>query len=63
MNPKCYKTFKRSCRNWREFGSARKITDETCLTYDEAKRRCEQFNSDLTPAQIRRGTKLEFTVQ
>jgi hypothetical protein len=58
-----YKTFKRSCRNWQEFSSARKITDETGLTYDEAKRRCEQFNANRTPAQIRRGTKLEFTEQ
>ena len=58
-----YKTFKRSCTNWREFGSARKITEETGLTYDQARQRCEDFNSNLTRAQIRKGTKLEFTAQ
>lgn len=56
-----YKTFKRSCTNWQTFASARKITDERGLTYEEAKRRCEFWNSTRTPAQIRRGTKLEFT--
>lgn len=56
-----YKTFKRSCTGWKSFASARKITDETGLTYDEARRRCEDFNKTRTPAQERRGTKLEFT--
>ncbi len=57
-----YKTFKRSATNWQQFGSARKITDCTHLSYEEARQRCELFNSSRTPAQIRRGTKLEFTV-
>ena len=57
-----YKTFKRSCRNWSEFGRARKITDERGLTYEQARQRCESFNSNLTAAQKRKGTKLELTV-
>lgn len=55
-----YRTFKRSCRNWQEFGRARKLTESRGLTYDEARRQCENFNANLTPAQKRRGTKLEF---
>lgn len=56
-----YKTFKRSCTNWKEFGSARKITEETGLTYEQAVQRCEAYNVNRIPAQIRTGTKLEFT--
>lgn len=56
-----YKTFKRSCRNWQEFARARKITVDTGLTIDEARRACDRFNDNRTAAQIRRGTKLEFT--
>lgn len=56
-----YKTFKRSCNNWKEFSSARKITVDTGLTYDEAYRQCENFNNNRTTAQIRKGTKMEFT--
>ena len=55
-----YRTFKRSCRNWQEFGSARKITVERGLTMEEAARRCEVYNSNRTKAQIRKGTKMEF---
>lgn len=58
-----YKTFKRSCRNWQEFSRARKITESTGLTYDQARQQCEEFNNNRTPAQIRKGTKLEFTVE
>ena len=58
-----YKTFKRSCTNWKQFGSARKITEETGLTYEQARQRCEAFNANLTAAQKRKGTKLEFTAQ
>ena len=58
-----YKTFKRSCTNWKTFASARKITVETGLTYAQAKERCEEFNKSLTSAQKRKGTKLEFTAQ
>jgi hypothetical protein len=58
-----YKTFKRSCTNWKTFASARKITEETGLTYEQARQRCEDFNNNRTSAQIRKGTKLEFTAQ
>jgi hypothetical protein len=58
-----YKTFKRSCRNWQEFARARKITESTGLTYEQARQQCEYFNNNRTPAQIRKGTKLEFTAE
>lgn len=58
-----YKTFKRSATNWQQFAHGRKITHDTSLTYEEARRQCEQFNANLTPAQRRRGTRLEFTEQ
>jgi len=58
-----YKTFKRSCNNWRQFGSGRKITEETRLTYEQARQRCQDFNANRTPAQKRKGTMLEFTAQ
>lgn len=58
-----YRTFKRSCRNWQEFVRARKIEDCRNLTYEEARRRCEELNRQLTPAQVRRGTKYEFEAQ
>lgn len=61
--PTFYKTFKRSCTDWKSFARARKITEETGLTYDQALERCREFNASLTSAQKRRGTKLEFTAQ
>ncbi len=56
-----YKTFKRSCTNWAEFSSARKVTVDTGLTADEARRACQEYNATRTAAQIRKGTKMEFT--
>lgn len=58
-----YKTFKRSCTNWKQFGSGRKITEETGLTYDQARQRCEEFNKNRNSRQIRKGTMLEFTAE
>lgn len=58
-----YKTFKRSCRNWQEFATARKVTVDTGLTYAEAKRQCKEFNDNRTPSQIRRGTAMEFVCE
>ncbi len=58
-----FRTFKRSATDWETFASARKITVDTGLTYDEARRACEQFNANRTAAQIRKGTKLEFTAE
>lgn len=58
-----YKTFIRSCRNFQEFASARKITQETGLTYDQARQRCKEFNDNRSSRQIRKGTRLEFTAE
>lgn len=55
-----YRTFKRSCRNWREFARTRKITVDRGLTYAEAVARCKEFNDRRTPRQIRAGTLMEF---
>lgn len=55
-----YKTFLRSCRNWQEFSSARKITQDTGLSYEEARRRCDDYNSTRSKRQIANGTKMEF---
>lgn len=59
-NPVFYRTFKRSCTNWEEFGKARKITVETGLTWQQAYEACQEFNQNRTSRQISRGTKLEF---
>lgn len=56
-----YKTFIRSCTDWKSFASARKITDSTGLTYEEARARCDWYNSNLNARQIAKGTKMEFT--
>ena len=58
-----YRTFKRSAKNFEEFSSATKYTDMTGLTLEEARRRCKQWNEDRTPAQIAKGTKLEFEAE
>ena len=58
-----YKTFKRSATNWSEFVSARKITVDTGLTEEEALKRCKAYNDNRTSAQVRKGTKLEYTEQ
>jgi len=57
---KRYRTFKRAARSWEEFASARKTTDIRGLTYEEACARCREWNKSRTPAQVRRGMKLEF---
>ena len=56
-----YRTFLRSCTDWKSFSSARKITQDTGLTYEEAQRACATYNDNRKPAQIRTGTKMEFT--
>jgi hypothetical protein len=58
-----YKTFIRSCVDWKSFGSARKIINETGLTYSQARERCAEYNKNRTTRQIRKGTMLEFTAQ
>lgn len=56
-----YRTFKRSANNFRQFASARKITVDTGLTFEEAQRQCERFNENRNARQIRNGTMMEFT--
>lgn len=56
-----YKTFKRSANNLQQFASARKITVDTGLTYEQAQQACKEFNDNRSAAQIHKGTKLEFT--
>ena len=56
-----YTTFKRSITTLEHYRSARRITEETGLTYQQAQQRCRDYNTHRTPAQIRKGTKLEFT--
>jgi hypothetical protein len=58
-----YETFIRSARNFREFANARKITQETGLTFAEARERCAEYNNNRTKRQIARGTKMEFTAE
>ena len=57
---KRYRTFRRSCRNWEQFGSARKLTQDRGLDLETARRQCANYNDNRTPAQIRAGTKMEF---
>lgn len=58
-----YKTFIRSCHNWQTFAKSRKMTQETGLTYEQARQRCLIYNIDRSPRQIRKGTMMEFTAQ
>lgn len=55
-----HKTFLRSATNWNQFATARKVTQETGLSYEEAQERCKQYNDNRTARQIRKGTKMEF---
>lgn len=59
-NPVFYRTFKRSCTNFKQFAKARKITVDTGLTFEQAYKACREFNQNRTARQINRGTKLEF---
>jgi len=58
-----YETFKRAATNFEEFASARKLTVAKGLTIDEARARCERFNSNRSASQVRRGVKMEFTAE
>lgn len=55
-----YRTFLRRARNFEEFSTARKHVQERGLRLEEARERCEDFNTHRTTAQIINGTKLEF---
>lgn len=56
-----YKTFIRSATDWESFAKARKITQDTGLSYEKARERCEDYNKNRTARQIKKGTKMEFT--
>lgn len=58
-----YYVFKRPCKDWQSFARARKITVRTGLTYSEAQAFCLRENENRTPAQVRAGTKYEFTTK
>lgn len=60
---KTYRTFKRSARNFREFSSRRKRTVDRGLTYDEARRACENYNKGRTASEKSRGTMMEFEAE
>lgn len=53
--------FKRSATDWKSFASARKITVAKVKTEAEARAMCDKFNNNRTAAQIKKGTKLEYT--
>lgn len=55
-----YRTFRRTCRDWRSFARARKLTEERGLTEAEAHHFCENANKNLTPSQKKRGTRYEY---
>ncbi len=55
-----YRTFKRSATNFDQFSTARKITVERGLTREQAVEQCQRFNDNRTPAQLRKGTAMEF---
>jgi len=56
-----YKTFLRSCTDWKSFASARKLTQDTGLSYEDALQRCGDYNANRNARQITKGTKMEFT--
>lgn len=62
-NPRCYRTYVRSCKSFKDLSRARKITQSRNLTIDEAQRQCDQYNDNRNSAQIARGTKMEFEIQ
>ncbi len=55
-----YRTFKRSATSFESFARATKYADQSGLTMEEARARCERYNKNRTDGQIREGTKLEF---
>lgn len=55
-------TFIRSCTSFETMARARKKICERGLTRDQARQRCDNYNRNLTPAQIKKGTKMEFDI-
>lgn len=58
-----YLVFSRSCRTWDEFATARRRTIRRGLTIEEARQMCADFNDNRSSAQVKRGTKYEFTAE
>lgn len=56
-----YTVFGRSATNFAEFARAHKSVIRCGLTEEEARRMCAEFNDNRTPAQVRKGTKYEYT--
>ena len=61
MSERIYTVFRRSARNFEQFARARKVVVRRKLTIEEARRMCEDYNRNRTPAQMHAGTKIEFT--
>ena len=61
MDEKRYKVFRRSCRSWGEFSTARKFNIRRGLTAEEARTFCGNFNDNRKAREIARGTKYEYT--
>jgi len=61
--PRVYKTFISSYTDWKSFSKARKVTDCTGLTEAEARERCGMYNANRNARQIRKGTKMEYTIE
>jgi len=61
--PGDYRTFKRTCTDWKSFARARKIEDMRNLSYEDARNRCQYLNKQLTARQVKAGTKFEFERQ
>ena len=61
MKQTFYKTFKRSCTDWKTFAKGRKITVGTHLSLDDALQQCKEFNTHRNARQILKGTMMEFT--
>jgi hypothetical protein len=57
--PKGYRTFIRSMQQFMDGRRGRTV--DKGLTEDEARRACQRFNSNRTPAQVRKGIKMEYT--
>lgn len=62
-NNALYRTFIRSCNNWQQFGSARKMTVDRDLDYNTARDRCQEYKNNRTSRQIKKGTMMEFERQ
>jgi hypothetical protein len=65
-----YKTFLRSYKLdpakpyiTNNFLRGRKITQDTGLSYEAARQKCEDYNKNRNSRQIKKGTMLEFTAE